>query len=43
MNGKIAGAIVGAILVAVLFGIVRLYGKNSGQKGVQGQIGQKHR
>jgi len=43
LNGKIAGVIVGAILVAAVFGIAHLWAKAAGQKGSYGQTVQKNK
>ncbi len=43
MNGKIAGAVVGAILVAAVFGIAQLWRKSTGQKRSNGQVTQKNK
>jgi len=43
LNGKIVGAIVGAILVAALFGIVRLWGRGASQERSYGQTVQKNK
>lgn len=41
MNGKIAGAIVGAILVAAVFGIAHLWRRNANKKGTYAQMVQR--
>ena len=43
MNGKIAGAVVGAILVAALFGIAQLWRKSASQRRSNGQVAQKNK
>jgi len=43
LNGKIAGAIVGAILVATLFGIAHWWRMGAGQKRSYGQAVQKNK
>jgi len=43
LNGKIAGAIVGAILVAAVFGIAHLWAKGASQMRSYGQTVQKNR
>jgi len=43
LNGKIAGVIVGAILVAALFGIAHWWRMGAGQKRSYGQAVQKNK
>jgi len=43
LNGKIAGAIVSAILVAAVFGIAHLWVKGASQKRSYGQTAQKNK
>ena len=43
MNGKIAGVIVGAILVAAVFGIAHLWAKGAREMRSYGQTVQKNR
>ena len=43
LNGKIAGAIVGAILVAAVFGIAHLWARSASQMRSYGQTVQKNR
>jgi len=43
LNGKIAGAIVGAILVAAVFGIAHLWAKSASQRRSYEQTVQKNK